>query len=146
MASTFYPTTKYSSGYGKGIGTVQSVGAVWNRGTTALVINDVLAGPVVPKNARILLVTLTTNDCEDSTGALTLSVGDSGSTARFISASTVGRAGGVSTTMAVGGICYKYTAATAINVLVAAAATAAGVSDPQYICLKVDYIIEEETA
>lgn len=143
--ATFQPTINIGEALqlSKGNHRVHTVGAIWNRGTTALATNDVLAGPYLPAGARVLDVRLRANDCETSTAALTLSVGDSGSAARFISADTVGRAGGITSTMATAGIGYKYTAETQVNVTVAAGATAAGSSDPQYIILLIDYILEE---
>ena len=144
--ATIQATAKSGSGYQAQIGNVtQSVSAVWAfTGSTVLALNDVLAGPVVPAGARIVGVRLAASDCDSGT-TLTMSVGDTGSTARFISASTIGQAGGVTTTMVAAGVGYKYTAATQINVLIAAAATGAGAATEQ-VCLTVEYIVEEATS
>lgn len=77
----------------------------------------------LPKNSVIVGIILKASDLDtNGTPTITLSVGDSGNTARYLSASTVAQAGGVVTTLAVGGMFYKLTVDTLITVLVAAAA------------------------
>jgi hypothetical protein len=97
---------------------------------SSLIINDVIQMVKVPIGARILQIDLYSTDLDsDSTPAVTLSVGDGTTPARFITASTVGQAGGnihfpsVSTTTAAG-VGYQYTVNDTIDIAVTAAPTA----------------------
>lgn len=95
--------------------------------TTALTTGTIYQMVKIPVGATIVKVTLATDDL-DSNGSptITLSVGDGTTPARFISASTVGQAGGVVREDVVAGVGYKYTADDTIDVEVTnQAATAA---------------------
>lgn len=144
--ATYAPTTKFGNGYADEVGgVVNSVGAVWLIPSVTLGTADLLPGPKLPKNARVVGVTLNANDCDTGT-SLTLDVGDAADDNRLISAATIGQAGGVSTALVVTtGMIWKTTAETEI-VVSAAAASAGSASTTQMISLKVDYIIEEETS
>lgn len=90
---------------------------------TAPIINDVFEMVRLPRNAKIVDVLLTSTDMDTSTG-LTLSVGYGGSTAYFISASTIGQTGGVARmAAATAGAALTLTAEDTVDVLVAAAPT-----------------------
>jgi hypothetical protein len=138
-------TTKFGSGYSDKVGQLNTVGAVWALATTVtLGTADVLVGPTIPANSRIVGAYLAANDCDTGT-SLTLDVGDSADDNRLISAATIGQAGGVSTALVVAtGMGYKPTAATRIDVTPAAAAAGAGTAT-QYVMLRVDYVVEEAT-
>jgi hypothetical protein len=92
-----------------------------------LVINDVIQMVKVPIGARVLSIDLYTTDLDSgATPAVTLAIGDGSTTARFITASTVGQAGGYirfpsdsATTAA--GVGYQYTVNDTIDILVVAA-------------------------
>lgn len=90
--------------------------------TAALALNDVIQMVKIPSGATVLDTILSCNDL-DTGGAptITLSVGDGGSTARYLSASTIGQTGGLAHTATHGGHGYAYTADDTIDVLVAAA-------------------------
>lgn len=92
-----------------------------------LVTNDTIAMFKVPAGFRVLRVVLSSDDVS-SAGDVTMSVGDSDTAARFISASIIGQAGGMidSYDAAYGvraGFCYQYTSDTEIIVTIAAGAT-----------------------
>lgn len=76
----------------------------------------------IPKGAVFTYFALTVADLDGSTG-LTLSLGDSNTAARFLSASTIGQAGGASNTPVAGSLNYKYAADDMIRVTATAAAT-----------------------
>jgi hypothetical protein len=146
--ATYAATTKFGSGYTDEVGgIVQTVGAAWSLPSVVLGTADILEGPVVPRNARILGVVLCATDCDGSgTPALTLDVGDASDDNRLVAAATIGQAGGVSTALVPAtGVGYKYTAPTTILVS-AAAASAASSTTTQMISLMVQYIVEEETS
>lgn len=105
-------------------------------------LNNVIEMVRVPAGARILGLTCVMPDNDGGT-SFQLSIGDGSSTARFVSASTVGQAAGMITTanMVVTSIGYKYTSADTIDLLVAAApASAANTSGT--VVLAVDYVVE----
>lgn len=65
----------------------------------------------LPKNAIVIGGFLKSTDLDTNVSpTVTINVGDSGSAGRFFSASTVGQAGGVTTTLATGGVAYQTTA------------------------------------
>lgn len=91
--------------------------------SVAPVINDVYQMIKVPNGARILSWTLGADDLDSSTG-ITLSLGDGGSTARYVSASTIAQTGAAPVNALLKtGYGYVYTADDTIDVLVAAAPT-----------------------
>jgi cell division protein FtsI/penicillin-binding protein 2 len=143
--TTYAASTQFNGAFQESTGCeVQSVGAYWSLGSATLGTADVLSGPIVPAGARIMGVHLAATDL--STAAdITLDVGDSGDDNRLVAASTIGQAGGSTTTLALAGIGYKYTAATEIQVTPAAAAAANG-GTAQAITLRVDYIVEQATS
>lgn len=81
---------------------------------------DVFQMVRVPSGARIVNMSLTSTDIDtDGAPTATLSVGDGSSTARFISASTIGQAGGIANGISVfGGFGYAYTAEDTIDVII----------------------------
>ena len=85
----------------------------------ALALNDVIQMVTVPAGATILDVLLAVTDLDTGgSPAIVLTVGDGGDTDRFVTASTVGQAGGVARLNATTGAGYKYTAKDTIDVLV----------------------------
>jgi len=90
--------------------------------TAAMVgtINNVIQALPVYAGETVLGVELVATDLDTGAAAITLSVGDGASTARYISASDVGQAGGLAKHTA--GTPYQYAADDTIDVLVAAAA------------------------
>lgn len=121
MATT-YTATKAASTYparaGVGLTTVFHT----YTPSSALVINDVIQMVKVPVGATIVDMILATQDL-DSNGApaISLAVGDGGSTSRFISSSTIARTGGVTFLNQEGGFLYTYTSEDTIDVIVLAA-------------------------
>lgn len=104
-------------------------------------INDVIQMVKVPKGAVITAITLACPDIDTNVSpTVTLSVGDGGSTARFISASTIGQAGGVASLSVPGGLGYTYTADDTIDVLIAAATATFAAGD---ITLVVKYKMQK---
>jgi hypothetical protein len=93
----------------------------------ALVINDVIQMVKVPIGARILSIDLNCTDLDSgTTPAVTLDVGDGTTTARFITSSTIGQAGGnlrfpSDSTTTAAGVGYQYTVADTIDILVSVA-------------------------
>lgn len=85
--------------------------------TANLALNDVIKMVTVPAGATITGITLSSTDLDSAT-ALVYDVGDTADTDRHIAASTIGQAGGVTSTQALTGFGYTYTAATSIDVLV----------------------------
>lgn len=62
----------------------------------ALVINDVIQGPTIPKGATIIDVMVTSTDVDtNATPTVTLDVGYGVNPSYFVAASTIGQAGGV---------------------------------------------------
>lgn len=90
--------------------------------TAALTLNQVIQMAPIPAGARITRVQLSTDDLDSNVSpAVVLAVGDTGSATRFISGSTVGQAGGVTSLNQHGGHAYKYAAADTITVKVTTA-------------------------
>ena len=105
-----------------GVG-LQSVSSKYTM-TAALVINDVIKMCKVPAGAVIQDIILSTSDLDTaSSPAVTLSVGDGSDTDRFLSASTIGQAGGIARLTPHLGHGYQYAAEDTIDILVAAAPT-----------------------
>ena len=96
----------------------------------------------VPKGAIITGVALYSDDI-DSNGVptVTLSVGDAASSTRFISASTIGQAGGYANTLAAGtgAMFFKYAADSKIRVT---ATAGSATFQSGTIKLRVSYLIE----
>lgn len=94
----------------------------------------------LPKNARILSMTLEATDMDTGGPTLTLNVGDAGSATRYFSASTVAQAGTAAVATAVTGLGYLTTDKTLITGVAQANATtpAAGT-----IYLTVMYMVED---
>lgn len=90
--------------------------------TGALALNDTIDMFVLPANHSALDFILSTTDLDtDGAPTITLDVGDSGSAARYISASTVGQAGGVQRMVLHAAHGYTPTSDTTIVVKVSAA-------------------------
>ena len=104
-----------------------NIATVGEGGGTTLVINDVIQMVKVPIGAVVLDLILDCADIDAST-TITLSVGDGDSTARYIAASTVGRAGGIVRLSVTGSTQTAYTVEDTIDILVAAAATSTAVT------------------
>lgn len=91
--------------------------------TVAPVINDVYQMIKVPNGARILDWTLGSDDIDSATG-VTLSLGDGNSTARYVSASSIGQTGAAPVNALLKtGYGFVYTTDDTIDILVAAAPT-----------------------
>lgn len=101
-------------------------------GTADLVTGNTVGAFMVPKGfvTTSIIAKATALDSNGSP-ALTLSVGDSGSGTRFLSASTIGQTGATTTTIASTGVLYEFTADTEILVTVTLqpATAAAGTLD-----------------
>lgn len=70
----------------------------------------------LPANARVLFAVLEATDMDTNAApTITLDIGDSGSAARFFSASTVAQAGTLSSALATAGHGHKYTQTTRIT-------------------------------
>lgn len=98
MASIFQATKVSSSteqmpgvGDGQGLKCASSTYTL----AAALVVNDVIQGPLIQAGSVIVDVMVVVSDLDTGTPAITLDVGYGGSTAYFASASTAGQAGGV---------------------------------------------------
>lgn len=88
--------------------------------SAALALNDVIQMVTVPAGATILNVILATTDLDtNGTPTIALTVGDGSDADRFITASTVGQAGGVANLNASTGAGYKYSATDTVDVTVA---------------------------
>lgn len=128
MATTYYSTQVARGDVPRAVtpGVFNSYG-VWSVTGGALVINDVIQMVKVPIGARILSFDFYCTDLDaGATPAVTLSIGDATTVARFVTTSTVGQAGGqirfpsdTATTDA--GIGYQYTVNDTIDVKVIAA-------------------------
>jgi hypothetical protein len=141
--AAYYPTNKASgTGVQQNIGGVSRAAAVWEVGSATLGTADTLYGPTVPAGSIITNVALAATDL-DTGSSVGLNVGDSTSTARFISGSTIGRTGEHTIDIASTGAAYKYTAATQLNVTVSTASNG-GVAGGT-VALVVDYVVLEAT-
>jgi hypothetical protein len=90
--------------------------------TAALVVNDVIQMFKLPAGATVHDVILAADDLDtNGTPTIALDVGDATTANRFISASTVARAGGVGRTDQAGGVGYQYSADTMVQVKVSTA-------------------------
>lgn len=143
---TAYTTSKARGGPSPGVGGASQEVSVYTEYsvTAALATNDYIEMVTLPANAVVTGMTLHATDLDtDGSPALTLSVGDSASANRFISASTIGQAGGYTSTLAsgTGAMFYKYTAPTKIRVT-AAAGAATGTTGT--IKLLVSYIVSDQ--
>ncbi|WP_439684859.1 hypothetical protein MNJPNG_04960 [Cupriavidus oxalaticus] len=98
MATTFNSTNTGAANAVPGIGDGHGLKAVVGVYTlaAALVINDVIQSPTVPKGATVLDVMVVTTDL-DTNGAptITLDVGYGTDPDYFVAASTIGQTGGV---------------------------------------------------
>jgi hypothetical protein len=89
--------------------------------TTALALNDIISGPVIPANTYLNSLQVAFTDIDSAT-SFTFTAGYVGQTAAFITTSTVGQAQGVATinvALAIG-----FTATTDTTVLITVTATA----------------------
>ena len=141
--ATYYPTNEQNGATQQNIGGVSIAGCVWEIGSATLGTADVLAGPTLPAGSVVLGGALTASDC-DTGATLTLDVGDSADDNRFLSASTIGQAGGMASLNLAAQGTQKYTSATRIDVTPAAAA-AGGVAGGT-VALEVRYIVLEPTS
>lgn len=130
--ATLYSTTVTAGNPPRwSLGETKTVTGQYNL-SAALAVNDVVQMVPVPKGALIQGITLGTTDLDtNNSPAVTLSIGDGNSTARFVSASTIGQTGGVisnnatvTPTASAGtvatGLGYKYTVDDTIDIFVAA--------------------------
>jgi hypothetical protein len=137
-------STLYSAQVASGVQPRDAVGVNVAYGTyelsAALVINDVIQMVKIPKGATVTDVTLATDDLDSNgTPAIVLEVGDDGDTDRFIAASTVAQAGGVTTLGNIAGFGYAYTAENTIDVKVPTAPATGATSGT--ISIAVTYIM-----
>lgn len=91
--------------------------------TVALAVADLVTGNtvgafMVPKGFVVTGIIAVATDMDSGSAALTLSVGDSGSGTRYLSASTIGQAGTTTQTLATTGLLYENTADTEILITV----------------------------
>lgn len=140
--------TRIGQGHARQDITAEAIVAV----TTAMIdnTNDVIGLFYLPKGAVVVGVTVAATDMDTNVSpTLAFDIGDSGSQARLMAASTVGQAGTLSTAMARGGFLYKYTADTLISAYVQAAA-ATGAAGTLYVAVRyfvdVDYSTTAMTA
>lgn len=124
MASTFYSVEVARGDVPRAVTPgVYSVFGTYEL-AAALVINDVVQMVKVPLGARVLSVTLFTDDLDtNTTPAIVLDVGDDGVTDRFIDGAICGQAGGMAFSLEgsyknAAGFGYTYTANNTIDVLV----------------------------
>lgn len=94
----------------------------------------------LPGNARVLLAVLEATDMDTNVSpTITLNIGDSGSAARYFSASTVAQAATLSTAIATAGAGYKTTAITRITGVAQANATTGAAGS---VTLTIFYVVE----
>lgn len=123
MATTFSTAVTGQVAKTPGVGAIAVTAYAELALTVAPVINDVYQMIKVPLGARILDWTLGSDDIDTATG-VTLSLGDGGSTARYVSASTIAQTGAAPVNALLKtGYGYVYTADDTIDILVAAAPT-----------------------
>lgn len=138
-------TTQQAAGRGpiRGPGwSSQEVSAYAEYTLTACATADFWDMLWVPNGAIITGITLFSEDVDSNgTPTVAFSVGDASSSTRFISSSTVGQAGGFTSTLATGtgAMFFKYTADTKIRVT---ATTGSATFAAGKIKLKVSYLIE----
>jgi len=107
--------------------------------TAAPSTSDTLNFFRLPAGARVLLAVLEATDMDTAGPTLTLNIGDSGSAARYFSASTVAQAGTLSTAIATAGHGYKYTQRTVITGTAQADATTPAAGS---VTLTMFYVVE----
>jgi hypothetical protein len=109
--------------------------------SAALTTADTFSFFTLPANARVHRAVLKSTDIDtNGSPTVTINVGDAGSATRYFSASTVGQAGTVDTTMQAAGTFYKPTSKTAIigSVQANAATGVAGTLE-----LAIHYVVED---
>lgn len=124
MATTFVSTNTGAANAVPGIGDGHQIKAVAGVYTlaAALVINDVIQSPTIPKGATILDVLVVTTDLDtNGTPLITLDVGYGDDPDYFVAASTTGQTGGVIRSSAVTAKPLTLTVNDTIDVLVKAA-------------------------
>lgn len=124
MATTFNSTNTGAANAVPGIGDGHQIKAVCGVFSlaAALVINDVIQSPVIPKGATILDVTVVTTDLDtNGTPLITLDVGYGVDPDYFVAASTTGQTGGVIRPTAATAVPLTLTTNDTIDVLVKAA-------------------------
>lgn len=88
--------------------------------------DDTFVGPSIPAGHSLVGITLSCTDIDtDGSPTVTLSVGISGTAAKFISASTIGQGGGIARMSVGAALGYSPTSDTPVIVTIADAATAA---------------------
>jgi hypothetical protein len=115
--------------------TVKTLGGAFAIATTDLALNRTTALFVAPKGFVVTGVYLALTDV-DTNGSPTVAVklGDAGDDDRYVAASTIGQAGGSTTTLASTGLYYECTADTEIVLTAStAAATAAAGTATAYL-------------
>ena len=116
---------------------------VFGGPTVTLVAGDVLlaaqtALAKIPRGFVVQSMSAVFGACETGTAALTMSIGDAASLARFAAASTTPRAGGT-VTLAAGAVGYEFLDDTDILLVTTAAATGLGAT-PTVLVLMEGYI------
>jgi len=86
-------------------------------------INNTVQLCVIPAGFVVMSLFASATDMDTGGPTLTLSLGDTGSTARLLSASVIGQAGTSTATIVATAVGFKYTVDTNLQLLVAAAAT-----------------------
>lgn len=90
--------------------------------SAALAEGDVVQMLKVPIGAKVVAVTLATDDLDTNVSpAIVLEVGDGSDTNRFVVSATVGQGGGVTSLNAIDGLGYRYSSEDTIDVRVATA-------------------------
>lgn len=98
--------------------TRKSLGRLVALAVADLVTGNTVGAFMVPAGFVVTGIIAVATDMDSGTPALTLSVGDSGSGTRYLSASTIGQAGTTTTTLASTGLLYKNTVDTEVLVTV----------------------------
>lgn len=141
--AAFFTQQALGRGPARGVGgSSQEVTAYAEYALTAWATNDTLDMIRVPAGAIITGITLYSDDIDSNVSpTATISVGDSGSATRFISASTVGQAGGFTNTLAsgTGAMFFKYTAEGVIRLT---AGTGSATFQAGTVKLKVSYVVD----
>lgn len=89
--------------------------------TTALAITDIITGPSIPANCSLVDVVVDFTDIDSAT-SFACTVGITGTTAKFISSDTTGRAGGIARMNVAGALGYTPTSDTPVLLTVTATA------------------------
>lgn len=109
--------------------TNKTLGGAFALITTDLALNRTTGLFIVPRGFVVQRVYLALTDVDtNGTPTIAVTLGDSGDDDRFVAASTIGQAGGATTTLASTGLYYEFTADTEIflKATTAAATAAAG--------------------